>query len=116
VRAESVPTIYFALDAAHAAGSIATCGADVLGVDWRTGLGAASRGFGVALPLQGNLDPCALLAPGDVVERRAAEVLDRARGLARGHVFNLGHGILPQTPIASVERLVETVCAHRRSA
>ena len=108
VRAESVPTIYFALDAAHAAGSIATCGADVLGVDWRTGLGDASRGFGGGIPLQGNLDPCALLADAATVRRLTTTMMEEGRGLS-AHIANLGHGILPETPVENAIAFVETV-------
>jgi uroporphyrinogen decarboxylase len=115
LAATGVPRIYFALDASHLLPEIRRCPAEVFGCDWRLPLDAVSHALDGRFVLQGNLDPCSLLAPDDVVERRAAEVLEQARGLARGHVFNLGHGILPQTPIASVARLVETVRAHRRS-
>jgi uroporphyrinogen decarboxylase len=108
VRAEGVPTIYFALDTAHAAGLVATSGADVLGVDWRTSLGDASRAFGGAHPLQGNLDPCALLADIPTVRRRTVAMLKDGAGLP-GHIVNLGHGILPETPIDNAIAFVETV-------
>jgi len=108
-----VPRIYFALDAGHLLEAIRECPAEVVGCDWRVPLDAVSTALGGGFALQGNLDPCALLAPGHVVEQRAREVLAHARGLERGHVFNLGHGILPETPIASVERLVETVRSYR---
>jgi uroporphyrinogen decarboxylase len=58
--------------------------------------------------LQGNLDPCAMLAPTPVIERRAAEILERGRSLP-GHVFNLGHGVLPETPVEHLQALVEAV-------
>ncbi len=80
----------------------------MVGCDWRVPLDAAAAQLGPGFALQGNLDPCVLLAPGAVVERRAREVLRSAQGLP-GHVFNLGHGILPETPLESVERLVLTV-------
>ena len=105
-----VPRIYFALDSNHLLESIRTSGADVIGADWRLPLDAVSDRLGGGFPLQGNLDPCVLLAPPEVVERRAREVLEHARGL-RGHIFNLGHGVLPATPIANVETLVATVRA-----
>jgi len=108
-----VPRIYFALDAAHLLGAIRGCGAEVVGCDWRVPLDAVAAALGRGFALQGNLDPCALLAPADVVERCARRVLDSARGLP-GHVFNLGHGILPETPIESVERLVQTVQSSPR--
>lgn len=82
-------------------------GGDVIGVDFRVSLSqAASLVPGV--PLQGNLDPTILLTNPDVVEREANRVLTAAKGLP-GHIFNLGHGILPETPIENVQRLVETV-------
>jgi uroporphyrinogen decarboxylase len=111
-----VPRIYFALDAAHLLEEIRDCPAEVFGCDWRLPLDVVSRELGGRFALQGNLDPCSLLAPEDVVERRARDVLERGRALPRGHVFNLGHGILPETPLASVERLVATVRGERRSA
>ncbi len=112
VRAEGVPTIYFALDTAHAAGLVATCGADVLGVDWRTGLGEASRAFGGSHPLQGNLDPCVLLADVATVRHRTLAMLQDGAGLP-GHIANLGHGILPETPIENAIAFVETVKSFR---
>src|SRR6185295_7748864 len=92
-----VPRIYFALDSAHLLEEIRECGADVVGVDWRTALADASHRLGDRFVLQGNLDPCALLASPAVVASRARAVLADG-ALAPGHVFNLGHGILPETP------------------
>lgn len=111
LRREGVPVIYFAPAAGHLLEEMATTGADVLGVCWRTRLVEARRRSGGALALQGNLDPAALLGPSDSVRARARAVLDDA-GDAPGHVMNLGHGILPGTPIASVEALVEAVAAR----
>jgi uroporphyrinogen decarboxylase len=108
VRKESVPTIYFALDAAHAASLVATCGADVLGADWRTGLRDASTALGGTHPLQGNLDPCALLADVATVKRRTQTMLEDGAGLP-AHIANLGHGILPETPVDNAIAFVETV-------
>jgi uroporphyrinogen decarboxylase len=108
VRAEGAPTIYFALDAAHAAGAVATCGADVLGADWRSSLQDAARAFGGAPVLQGNLDPCVLLADTATVRRRTLAMLQDGAGL-RGHIANLGHGILPETPVENAIEFVETV-------
>jgi uroporphyrinogen decarboxylase len=112
VRAEGAPTIYFALDAAHAAGSVATCGADVLGADWRSSLSNASRGFGGRFALQGNLDPCALLADVATVRTRTLAMLEDAAGLP-AHIANLGHGILPETPVDNAIAFVETVKSFR---
>jgi len=108
VRAEGVPTIYFALDAAHAATEVAASGADVLGADWRAGLASASRAFGGGRVLQGNLDPAVLLADAATVRRRTLAMLRDGAGLP-GHIANLGHGILPETPVDNAIAFVETV-------
>ena len=108
VRASGVPVIYFGLDAAHAAESIRRCGADVLGVDWRTALPDASRALGGDAVLQGNLDPCVLLAAPETIRERTLAML-REGATLRGHVANLGHGILPNTPVDGAIAFVETV-------
>jgi len=108
VRAEGVPTIYFALDAAHAADAVSRCGADVIGADWRMGLADASRALGGTHPLQGNLDPCALLADVATVRRLTLAMLADGAALP-GHIANLGHGILPETPVDNAIAFVETV-------
>ena len=101
------PVIYFAPSAHHLLEDMAAAGADVLGVCWRTGLADARRTTGGRLALQGNLAPHALLGPPASVRERARAVLEDGRG--PGHIMNLGHGILPETPIESVEALIETV-------
>lgn len=112
VRAEGVPTIYFALDAAHAAREVAQCGADVLGADWRRSLADASRAVGGGFALQGNLDPCVLLADVATVRRRTLAMLEDGAGLP-GHIANLGHGIFPETPVDNAIAFVETVKSFR---
>ncbi|HZN55576.1 MAG TPA: uroporphyrinogen decarboxylase [Candidatus Polarisedimenticolaceae bacterium] len=112
VREQGVPVIYFALDAAHAAESVRACGADVLGVDWRRSLAEAARAFGGASVLQGNLDPCVLLADGETVRERTVAMLREGAALP-GHIANLGHGILPSTPVESAIAFVETVRGFR---
>jgi uroporphyrinogen decarboxylase len=107
-----VPRIYFALNSNHLFDEIRECGADVIGVDWRTPLDRASERLGDRFALQGNLDPCVLLSPPDVIAGRAREILDRASGLP-GHVFNLGHGILPGTPVEHAQALVRVVQDRR---
>ena len=82
--------------------------ADVLGADWRIYLDDAWAQIGPGFAIQGNLDPQVLFASWPQVERRAADVLDRAAGRP-GHIFNLGHGILQETPVENVQRLVEFV-------
>jgi uroporphyrinogen decarboxylase len=88
-------------------------GADVVGVDWRVPLDEAVLRVGPGKALQGNLDPALLFAPWEVVERRARDVLERGR-TAEGHVFNLGHGVLPTTDPDKLARLAELV--HEASA
>ena len=107
---EGVPVIYFAPAAGHLLELAASSGADVIGLCWRTPIAEARARTAGAVALQGNLDPAALLAPPEVVRARTLAVLEDA-GEAPGHIMNLGHGILPETPIASVEALVETVLA-----
>jgi uroporphyrinogen decarboxylase len=113
VRATGVPVIYFALDAAHLAPAVAACGADVLGADWRTGLSEASGAYGGRFPLQGNLDPCVLLADPASVRRRTEEML-RDGATLPAHIANLGHGILPHTPVDNAVAFVQTVKSWTR--
>ena len=87
---------------------LASCGADALGVDWREPLGSVRRRAGSRVALQGNLDPAALLADPATVRREAARVLDEVPD-RRSHVFNLGHGVLPETDPARVAELVDFV-------
>ncbi len=87
-------------------------GGDVIGLDWRVDLAEARGRLGPSVAVQGNLDPAVLFGPVEEVERRAARVLDRAAGRP-GHIFNLGHGIMPHTPVDHVLRLVDFV--HERS-
>ncbi|HEX6851465.1 MAG TPA: uroporphyrinogen decarboxylase [Candidatus Polarisedimenticolaceae bacterium] len=108
-----VPVIYFALDGAHLFDAIRECGADVLGVDWRTPLDEAARRVGPDFVLQGNLDPCVLFSPPETIAARAREVVERGRA-ARSHIFNLGHGILPEVPVAHAKALVDAVKATAR--
>lgn len=114
VDRKGVPVIYFAPAAGHALEAMLDAGPDVLGVCWRTPLDEARRRTGGRVALQGNLDPHVLFASPAVVRERASAVMDAA-GDAPGHIMNLGHGILPETPIASVEALVETVASRVRS-
>jgi len=103
-----VPLIYFALNSAHLLEEIRECGADVVGVDWRMPLDEASRRLDDRFVLQGNLDPCSLFAPADRVREEAGRILERATRIP-GHIFNLGHGILPGTPVETVQALVEFI-------
>jgi uroporphyrinogen decarboxylase len=87
---------------------IAKSGCDVMGLDWRVEIGEARTRLG-NLPVQGNLDPVALFGPREVVQQKARAIVER--GGRRGHIFNLGHGILPETPIENVEALLTAVRA-----
>ena len=108
VKATGVPVTYFALDVAHAWGVVATSGADVVGVDWRSSLRNADAATGKHLVLQGNLDPCVLLADPETVAKRTKAMIEEGRVL-RGHIANLGHGILPTTPVECAQAFVETI-------
>jgi uroporphyrinogen decarboxylase len=104
-----VPRIHFGVGTGELLGSMATAGAEVMGVDWRIPLDEARRRLGPGPALQGNLDPTICLAPWDVVEAEVHDVL--ARGGGTGHVFNLGHGVLPETDPDVLTRVVELVHA-----
>jgi uroporphyrinogen decarboxylase len=103
-----VPVIHFGVGTGELLVSMREAGASAIGVDHRVALDAAWERIGHDVAIQGNLDPALLLAPWNVVEAQARDVLRRAGGRA-GHVFNLGHGVLPETPVASLQRLVELV-------
>ena len=106
-----VPRILFTKGGGGWLEAMAESGADALGIDWTTDIGAARRRVGSRVALQGNLDPNVLFAPPQVVEREAQAVLD-AFGAGAGHVFNLGHGISQHTAPENVAALVETVHRH----
>jgi len=108
-----VPRIHFGVGTGELLGLLGEAGADVVGVDWRIPLDEAARRVEPGKALQGNLDPAVLLAPWDVVESRAREVLARGRS-AEGHIFNLGHGVLPETSPDTLARLTDLV--HSASA
>lgn len=102
-----VPRIYFGLAAGELLSSFGSLGADVIGIDWRIPLDEARERIGSDVAVQGNLDPATCLASTAVLDARAQEVLRRGGGA--GHVFNLGHGVLPQTDPAVLSHLVELV-------
>ncbi|MDA8217686.1 MAG: uroporphyrinogen decarboxylase [Dehalococcoidales bacterium] len=107
-RGAGVPTIYFSTGTGGMPEVIRDVGADVIGLDWRVDLGLIWERLGVNMAVQGNLDPLSLLAPLPHLRQRAGEVLARAAG-RRGHIFNLGHGVLPDTPVEHVDYLVRFV-------
>jgi uroporphyrinogen decarboxylase len=108
VQGMGVPVIYFGVDTASLLPSMLSTGADVLGLDWRVPLDAAWKSLDYACAVQGNLDPITLFADPELLERRVHQVLDAAGGRP-GHIFNLGHGIVPGTPVENVQRVVQIV-------
>ncbi|HTD95582.1 MAG TPA: uroporphyrinogen decarboxylase [Edaphobacter sp.] len=108
VQAMGVPVIYFGVDTASLLPTMSETGADVVGLDWRVPLDVGWRLVGDGCGVQGNLDPITLFAPDDVLKARVREVLAAAGGRA-GHIFNLGHGIVPGTPVENVIKVVEWV-------
>ncbi|MBI1258934.1 MAG: uroporphyrinogen decarboxylase [Chloroflexi bacterium] len=107
-----VPIIHFGTNTSGMLDLIQAAGGDVIGVDWRIDLATAWKGLGERA-IQGNLDPLALFAPWDELKVQAQRVLDQAGGKP-GHIFNLGHGILPETPIENVRRLVDFVHEYKK--
>lgn len=105
-----VPRIIFGVGTGELLADMATCGADVVGVDWRVPLDAAASRVG-AMPLQGNLDPALCLAPVAVAQEAARDVLRRGAA-APGHIFNLGHGVLPETDPGILGAVVDVVHAE----
>ena len=108
LRASGVPRIHFGTDTAGLLESIASTGPDVVSLDWRVPLEIGWKRVGHDRGIQGNLDPAVLLGPADLVRERVRDVLRRAGGRP-GHIFNLGHGVLPSTPLENLQLLVETV-------
>ena len=106
-----VPRIHFGVGTGELLGLMGEVGADVIGVDWRIPLDEAVRRVEPGKALQGNLDPAILHAPWEVIEERTRDVLTRGR-TAEGHVFNLGHGVLPETDPDVLARLVDLVHAE----
>jgi uroporphyrinogen decarboxylase len=106
-----VPRIHFGVGTGEILDLMAAAGADVVGVDWRVPLGAARTRVGPGRAVQGNLDPAICLAPFEVVAAEVLRILDEVGGRP-GHVFNLGHGVLPDTDPAVLSRIVELVHAE----
>jgi uroporphyrinogen decarboxylase len=108
LRKEGIPSINFGTGTAGFLELLKEAGGDVISVDWRVTLKEAWRRIGSDVGIQGNLDPVALLAPWSVLQKKAEEILDDANK-SPGHIFNLGHGILPSTPEDSVKALADFV-------
>ncbi len=113
LAAVEVPTIHFGTGTAGLLRQMAAAGGDVIGLDWRIDLDRGWAEVGEERGVQGNLDPAALLGPAERMEAAALDVLHRAGGRP-GHIFNLGHGVLPETDPDDLRRLVELV--HERTA
>jgi uroporphyrinogen decarboxylase len=113
LAATGVPRIHFGVGTGELLGLMGEASADVVGVDWRVPLDEAVRRVEPGKALQGNLDPAVLLAPWEVIEAKAKDALGRGRA-AEGHVFNLGHGVLPDTDPGVLARLTDYV--HTQSA
>ncbi len=109
-----VPKIHFGITTGELLDQIAGAGADVVGIDWRTRLSDARKRTDGKVALQGNLDPALLLAPWDVLQTEVRRVLDDNGGHP-GHIFNLGHGVLPQVDPDQLLRVVELVHAEGRT-
>ena len=107
-----VPLIHFGTGTNGMLSLLKQAGGDVIGVDWRIDLDMAWNILGSSVALQGNLDPVALFYPWEELQKHAQHILDQANG-HYGYIFNLGHGILPQTPVSNVQRLIDFVHTYR---
>jgi uroporphyrinogen decarboxylase len=105
---KSVPLIHFATSSSTLLELMKRAGGDVIGVDWRINIREAWERIGYDVAIQGNLDPVILFGPMDLIEREVKRILDCVEGRP-GHIFNLGHGILPNTPPDHVATLVDMV-------
>ena len=110
LKPQGIPIIYFGTGTSTLLPLMRSAGSDVLGLDWHVELDEAWARVGFDVAVQGNLDPVVLFAPLPEIERRVKDILGRA-GNRAGHIFNLGHGILPKTPVEHVESAIEFV--HR---
>ncbi len=108
LKKHEVPIIYFVNNCAGILKEVRKSGADVIGVDWRIDLSDAIKKLGKKVIIQGNLDPCALFLSREELEERVKDILWKGEA-AKGHIFNLGHGILPETPVENVIAMVEAV-------
>ncbi|HYG60055.1 MAG TPA: uroporphyrinogen decarboxylase [Symbiobacteriaceae bacterium] len=111
VKATGRPLIHFGVHTGHLLESMAATGADVVGVDWKEEIDRAWERIGYNHAVQGNLDPVAVFAPHDVMKAKVHDVLRRTEGRP-GHIFNLGHGCMPQMKISDLQRVVEYVHAY----
>jgi len=115
VQALGVPVIYFGVDTASLLPAMRETGADVLGLDWRVPLDEAWRNLDYVVAVQGNLDPITLFAEPELIRQRVHQILAQAAGRP-GHIFNLGHGIVPGTPVENVQAVVKFVREYSRTS
>jgi uroporphyrinogen decarboxylase len=113
VMSTGVPVIHFGTNTAHLLEAQCEAGGTVMGVDWRIDVPVAWERIGPNFAIQGNLDPLLLCAPPELAVARTRQLLDQVGGRA-GHIFNLGHGIVPSTPVDTVKAVVDAVHEHRR--
>jgi uroporphyrinogen decarboxylase len=113
LRRQGTPVILYVNGGDSLLERMSASGADVISLDWRIEIGAARRRIGHAVALQGNLDPCALYAPPEVIREQVVRILE-GYGRADGHIFNLGHGILPDTPVEHAAAMVRAVHEESR--
>ena len=106
IDSKAAPTIMYINGSGHFLEQMATCGANVLSIDWRTDLREARRRVGDSFTLQGNLDPCILLSTPELIEAKTRDILEAGGG--QKHILNLGHGILPMTPVENARTFIET--------
>lgn len=104
IHAGGTPVILYAKNGAHLLSALARTGADVLSVDWRTDLAEARRKLGTGIALQGNIDPVMLLSSEDNIQFAVRQAISKTQGV--GHILNLGHGILPTTPVENAQAFV----------
>jgi len=108
IKPLGAPTIYFVNNCAGILARAKRAGADVVGVDWRLDMNKAAKTVGKSFAIQGNLDPCVLFSTPGHIRDSAIDIVKKAEA-AGGHIFNLGHGILPETPVDNVRALVDAV-------
>ncbi|MFA5353415.1 MAG: uroporphyrinogen decarboxylase, partial [Thermodesulfovibrionales bacterium] len=106
--APTIPVIFFAFNTSGMVERVKKSGADVIGLDWRIDMSDAIARLGTDVSVQGNLDPCTLFGKKEVIREKVGGIIKGAQG-AKGHIFNLGHGILPETPVENAIAMVEAV-------
>jgi uroporphyrinogen decarboxylase len=112
IRSTGVPVIHFGTGCAGYFRELHAAGGDVMGVDWRLNIDQAWMDISYRSAIQGNLDPASLMAPLPELKQKVTELLKRT-GTRPGHIFNLGHGILPETPVDHVKAVVQMVREFR---